>query len=228
MAVHRSLAGDYPRPRRAGTLPIASLIGLALLAVAQGVALADPAQGPPIQTIMFRCHVAPGPRLTNCTATAPSEFDPRKIDNMGKMLEDFPSCMISNLDVGSDVDRPFRFVDGPSLLVPYSHRSIITNPDWAEKPSGALLASVYPPVAAAQHLSGHAVVGCMVNADGSTRDCTVVSEAPPGSGFGDAALRAAAAFHFKPRTRDCVPTNDGKIQVPIAFTPPDSGAGPKP
>jgi protein TonB len=60
---------------------------------------------------------------------------------------------------------------------------------------------------------------CLVNADGTTRDCKVIEETPANLGFGDAALGMSQEFRMKPQTLDCKPTNDGKINVPVSFPP---------
>lgn len=45
--------------------------------------------------------------------------------------------------------------------------------------------------------SGSAKLQCMVMADGTLQSCKVVSEDPPGEGFGQAALASAANAHVK-------------------------------
>ena len=45
--------------------------------------------------------------------------------------------------------------------------------------------------------SGSAKLQCLVMADGSLQSCKVLSEDPPGEGFGQAALASAANAHVK-------------------------------
>jgi len=49
----------------------------------------------------------------------------------------------------------------------------------------------YPARALEQGVSGGATIRCKVGMDASLTDCTIVTETPPGVGFGRAALRAA-------------------------------------
>jgi TonB family protein len=46
--------------------------------------------------------------------------------------------------------------------------------------------------------TGSAKLQCMVMADGSLQSCTVMSEDPPGKGFGDAALATAKTAKVRP------------------------------
>jgi TonB family protein len=94
---------------------------------------------------------------------------------------------------------------------------VITTPDWLSKPSGADLVALYPPAAAASHLSGRAVLACVVDAEGALQDCTAPMETPPGAGFGAAALAMATRFRMRPMSRDGVPVAGAKVRIPINF-----------
>lgn len=96
----------------------------------------------------------------------------------------------------------------------------ITNPDWAEKPSGDDLARDYPERAARKGLGGRATIVCKVKLDGRLSDCAVVSESPPGEGFGDATLKLAAKFRMTPQTRDGVPVDGAVVRIPVVYSPP--------
>lgn len=113
---------------------------------------------------------------------------------------------------------------------PKDRKSVIINPDWAELPSGDDIARFYPEHAQANGISGKAVISCSVTAEGALTDCTVVSETPPGEDFGAAAVRMAAVFRMKPKTRDGAPVEGGVVQIPIVFKapPPVSGEPPGP
>jgi protein TonB len=79
----------------------------------------------------------------------------------------------------------------------------------------------YPERAQAERVEGVATLDCAVTQEGALK-CAVLTESPPGWGFGPTALRLATLFHMKP-------TADGssagrRIQVPIRFKlPPGSG-----
>lgn len=99
--------------------------------------------------------------------------------------------------------------------------------DWAEKPSPEDLARYYPKGAARKALAGRATIACQVTDDGRLKACTVVSESPPGEGFGEAALKASASFRMRvdPGTSPLA----RKVRIPITFRldGPSGGPGPK-
>lgn len=73
---------------------------------------------------------------------------------------------------------------------------------------------------AAAQTKGHASINCRVGADGRLSDCRVVSETPPGRGFGQAALRMAGRIRINPRTRSGRPTAGARVTIPIPFRGP--------
>jgi len=95
--------------------------------------------------------------------------------------------------------------------------SVITQPDWLAKPTGADMSRFYPPAAAASRIEGRAVLHCRVAATGELTDCAVTGEDPPGAGFAQAALDLAPLFRMRPMTRDGVPVSGGRINIPIRF-----------
>ncbi len=58
--------------------------------------------------------------------------------------------------------------------------------------------SVVPPAARAARRAGRSSVNCVIRTDQRLEDCRVVDETPPGFAFGDAALRAATFFRYRP------------------------------
>lgn len=99
-------------------------------------------------------------------------------------------------------------------------RSVITKPDWAEKPTGDDMERFYPERAKAEEVGGKATITCVVNANGGLIDCSLADETPKGYGFGDAALSLSALFRMKPKTVDGVPVDGGDITIPIIFRVP--------
>lgn len=67
---------------------------------------------------------------------------------------------------------------------------------------GSELERYYPQRARDQGIEGSAVIECSISADGRLSACTVVSETPPGSGFGQASIRAATKFRMPARARN--------------------------
>src|ERR1700761_4375622 len=97
-----------------------------------------------------------------------------------------------------------------------SHVAVITNPDWLRKPTFNDMLAAYPAEAARRGQSGLAVIQCVVQTNGLTRNCKVVKETPPDLGFGSAALVVSHTLLFKPRLEDGRPV-ESEITVPITF-----------
>lgn len=96
----------------------------------------------------------------------------------------------------------------------------VTAPDWRRKATGADAMKVYPSRALRRGISGGAIVKCMVDREGTLVDCSVVDEAPPGQGFGEAALKLMHFYTMRPMTRDGLPVDGGTVRMPILFTIP--------
>jgi TonB family protein len=78
----------------------------------------------------------------------------------------------------------------------------------------------YPDGALKQCLSGQVTVRCVVTPGGELSGCTILSETPPGEGFGDATLDAAAQWRIRPVAADGTPTSGGVFQRTIVWKPP--------
>jgi TonB family protein len=88
--------------------------------------------------------------------------------------------------------------------------------DWMRRPTAGDVAEVYPTGAQRQGVSGKAQMACQVAADGRLHDCKVVSEAPAGAGFGDAALRLARYFQIRPGSAPAG-LEGGQVNIPVQF-----------
>ena len=69
---------------------------------------------------------------------------------------------------------------------------------------------------------GVVTLECQFNRDGRLRDCIILSEPPPGQGFGQAAIEAAARARLSRRTVEDAPRN-GKVRFTTRFRLDDSG-----
>jgi TonB family protein len=87
--------------------------------------------------------------------------------------------------------------------------------DWAQKPTGEDLARYYPERAARKELPGRATISCQVTDEGRLTGCTVVSESPPGEGFGEAALKASTSFRMRVDTGTSPQAR--RVRIPINF-----------
>ncbi len=72
------------------------------------------------------------------------------------------------------------------------------NARWAAHPDGPQLAAVYPAHAQHLHLGGQSRIRCQVLPSGKLIGCVLVSESPPGEGFGHAELQLAPFFQLAP------------------------------
>ncbi len=95
------------------------------------------------------------------------------------------------------------------------------NPAWVRKPSPEDLYAVFPSAAVERGIDGKAVMECEIALDGSLRACSVVSETPPGIGFGAAALALAPQFKMRPKMENGQFVTS-EVRIPISF---DSPAG---
>lgn len=103
----------------------------------------------------------------------------------------------------------------PQSATPLTATMAGHHPSWVRRPSGTDLANLYPRGALERGISGHAVIECTVNADGMLDVCHVVSEDPPGQGFGDATLRLKSKFKMHD---DAGIAPGAKIMIPVSWS----------
>jgi protein TonB len=94
--------------------------------------------------------------------------------------------------------------------------SVLSGVTWLRQPNGADYARYYPSRAQDREQEGVVTVDCLVDGSGHI-SCTVVSEDPPGWGFGDATLRIARQFQVAPQTSDGRPTSGGRIRKTVRW-----------
>ena len=93
-----------------------------------------------------------------------------------------------------------------------------TPPDWLVKPSAASVQAYYPELANDLDMPGFARISCRVSAAGRVEHCRVADESPPGLGFGQAALRMAPLFRFRPAAT-LVTAVPSQVVIPVRFVP---------
>jgi len=98
--------------------------------------------------------------------------------------------------------------------------SVITQPDWIEKPQADDLDEAYPEIAQVLGIEGFAVLDCRVDAFGRLEGCKAVDETPAGLGFGMAIVSMAPLFRMRPMAVDGAPVDGGDIRIPVRFRLP--------
>ena len=92
---------------------------------------------------------------------------------------------------------------------------LIQDPDWIRVPTGRDVAKSYPPAASRRRISGEAVIECATTEDGLLTDCFILSEAPGGMGFGEAAIKMSPIFKMRQTTKGGQSIAGGKVQIPF-------------
>jgi TonB family protein len=90
-------------------------------------------------------------------------------------------------------------------------------PAWSKTPTQAEMTAAYPAAALKANLAGSAVVECAVQGDGLLADCAVVSETPPGAGFGAAAMALAGKFQMPAKSPSGAPMAGRTVQFPLRW-----------
>lgn len=96
-----------------------------------------------------------------------------------------------------------------------------TNPglDPSKTPTREDLVQVFPAKASAEKKDGQAMMSCRVMRDGVLSACWIVSEIPPGYGFGQAAIALSKLLKGTPATLNGQPLDGAEIRFALGFDP---------
>ncbi|MGH6965979.1 MAG: TonB family protein, partial [Phenylobacterium sp.] len=112
--------------------------------------------------------------------------------------------------------------------------TLIAQPDWIAKPTGADIQRLYPAQALKQGVTGKVVMTCRIDAAGMLQRCSLNDVAVTGEnlpvgpnadlGFGAATLKLAELFQMKPKSKDGVVTAGAEVRIPVRWGLPQSAA----
>src|SRR5262249_14432487 len=91
----------------------------------------------------------------------------------------------------------------------------LANPHWRARPNAGSFVRAFPRRALNEHLSGAAVLDCLVVEEGRL-SCVVAHETPTEWGFGSAALDVARDFRID-QSDDGTPALGRRLRFPIRF-----------
>jgi len=94
---------------------------------------------------------------------------------------------------------------------------VVIKPDWLRKPNADDLVSLYPREAAKVGAIGKVRIRCTVSIKDVLEQCELISETPPGWGFGAAAMAMTRYFSWRPQTVNGVAVGDAPVVIPVEF-----------
>jgi TonB family protein len=159
----------------------------------------------------IRCTVTVDTTLKNCSVLSETPAGLGFGDAAVAMASVFrmKPAIKSGQPVDSQVSIPIRFA------LP---ESMVTNPDWRQKPSSDEMMRSWPLAAIKANKGGSVILRCKVTVDGLVNNCLVIAETPTGLGFGSSALAMAPLFIMKPLVRDGVPVGGAEVVIPISYS----------
>lgn len=97
----------------------------------------------------------------------------------------------------------------------------VTDPglDPTRMPTREDLVPLYPTKAATERKDGTAMMSCRVMRDGVLSACWIISEVPPGYGFGQAAIALSKLLKGRPATLNGQPIDGAEIRFALGFDP---------
>ena len=117
------------------------------------------------------------------------------------------------------------------MVAPKSPPVEVFDPQWLRSVNPQKAGELFPYEAYKAGLkTGRGVVLCVAAHTGELTNCSVVSEDPPGMGFGKSALAVAAVMMMNPWTQQGAPVDGALVRVPIRLNlgddPPEAPVPP--
>ena len=106
-----------------------------------------------------------------------------------------------------------------------AEQDVDKTPNWKRVPSEQDFLAVFPQAAMAAGLGGKVRLSCRVTATGALTGCKILSEDPPGVGFGQAALAVIPQMLMTPAIKDGKPVEYQDLTIPITFPKPSASTG---
>ncbi|MEO7643279.1 MAG: energy transducer TonB [Ramlibacter sp.] len=107
---------------------------------------------------------------------------------------------------------------GPPAAVSSAPMGPITDPQWESlQVYPGEIEKYYPPTALAAGVRGVVAIECTVDSKGRLEDCKALRETPEGMQFGAAAIKLAARFRMKTKTRSGASAVGRVVRMPIEF-----------
>jgi len=97
----------------------------------------------------------------------------------------------------------------------------LVRPSWIVKPTEMQMRDANPIRAQYGRVSGGAVISCFVTPRNRARNCHILSESPPGYGFGAAVIQLSVHFRIRPPERGGRPRYDVRVRIPVYFDNPE-------
>jgi TonB family protein len=159
--------------------------------------------------VLLECAAGAKGELTNCTVL---KEDPagQGFGEAALKLSVHGQVKTTDRKGVSIVGRPFKLT--MRFVAPGD-----ANPKWMTRPTGDMLASVYPRAALQKGVDGRAVINCGVTVEGFLSTCQIVSEEPEGLGFGAAALQLAPQFRLTPKIDNGKPVAS-RVDIPVNWS----------
>jgi TonB family protein len=171
-------------------------------------------------SVTLICYLRPDGSLRDCTTDKGGAFSSAARSLAPKFHVDVAGVDPKRLH-NIEVQVAVHF-DHAGLNDDVTGARIVNAPNWTQLPGMDDFKTIFPKAALAKGIKvGKGTVSCVVGANGGLGACRLLSEDPPGLGFGDAALKLAATFRLNPWTDDGHPVDGAVINIPIKLVYPD-------